>query len=415
MVTRRGWLLVAAAVALVVCGRILGIAELFGLAVGAVVVVVVARVHVARGAGELAVTSRVSPSIAYIGEAARLELLVENRGRRPSRAVLLRPRPYRGSQTPIETGEVAVPPLLPGEEARIVLALPTTRRGAFELSGLSVDLEDPLGVAARRATAPCEARLVVLPVLEQLEDVAPFASFAGRDEALRSTASRLASGLSSFRTYSEGDDLRLVHWKTTARIGELMVREGGDPEAPESLSVTVVLDCRRSPHTPATFETAVSAAASVLDTCAAIGAAVRLVTTGGTDTGFGAEDEHLESALVQLAIADTRSDTMSRALDVAGSEDTGSGLLVAVTTERALPRDVDSLLLARRARTPVLVLVSNGEQEPRVEETAECVRIPAGGSVRTAWIDAFGRPEVDVVGPPPGSRLGAVSAARSRP
>lgn len=398
MVTRRGWLLAGAAVALLICGRILGITELFGLAVAAAAVVVAARVHVGRGAGEIAVVARVSPSVAYVGESARLELQVENRGRRPSRGLLLRPLPYRGGQTPIDTGEIAVPTLQPGESARIVLSLPTTHRGAYELAGVSVELEDPLGVAARRVGAPCTARLVVLPVLEQLEDLAPFSAFAGRDEALRSTAARLGSGLSSFRQYAEGDDLRLVHWKTTARIGELMVREGGDPEAPESLSVTVVLDCRRSVHTADTFETAVSTAASVLDTCAAIGAAVCLVTTGGTDTGFGNDDQHLEAALIELAIAEARSDTMSRGIFVGASADEGpgAGLLVAVTTTRSQSSDTDSLLHVRRSRTPVLALVGHVEELEKVESSPTCVRIPATGSIRAAWLAAYGRPDVDL-------------------
>jgi uncharacterized protein (DUF58 family) len=415
MVTRRGWLLVGSAFALVVCGRILGIAELFGLAVAAVAVVVASRVYVSRGVGEVAVTARISPPVAHMGEAARLELRVQNRGRRVSRAVLLRPAPYRGARTPIEVGEIAVPPLVPGEDGRIVLTLPTTARGAFELSGFSLDLEDPLGVACRRVTAPCSTRLVVLPVLEQLEDLAPFSAFAGRHEALRSAASRLGSGLSSFRSYAEGDDLRLVHWKTTARIGELMVREGGDPEAPESLSITVVLDTRRSPHTAATFETAVSAAASVLDPCAELGASLRLVTTGGVDTGFGGDDDHLESALVELAIAETRSDSMTRNLRIDDDRDTGSGVLVAITSTRAVERDLDILLEARRARRRVLVLVSDGGPPAVADPPATHVVIDAGTSVRAAWLDAFGAPDVETPSrDEPPSRLGALAPSGGR-
>jgi uncharacterized protein (DUF58 family) len=384
---------VAAAFALVVVGRILGIAELFGLAVAAVAAVVIARAQVARGAGDLVITARVSPPVAHIGERAQLELRIENRGRRRSRPVLLRPAPHRGPETPIVLSEIAVPPLGPGDEGRIVVALPTNRRGSFELAGLSADLEDPLGLAVRRAPLTCHGRLVVLPVVEQLEDIAPFNSFAGNDEAIRSTTSRLLSGLSSFRSYAEGDDLRLVHWKTTARVGELMVREGGDPEAPESVSVTVVLDCRRSQHTPETFETAVSAAASVIDTSTAIGAAARLVTTNGVDTGFGKDDAHLEAALIELAVAQTRSDAMNRSIDRGGEADAGTGLLVAITSTRASERDVDALLTARRARTPLLVMVRERSSPGPPRSARDHVELVAGGSVRAAWVEAFGELE----------------------
>jgi uncharacterized protein (DUF58 family) len=188
-----------------------------------------------------------------------------------------------------------------------------------------------------------------------------------------------------------------------------MVREGGDPEAPESLSVTVVLDCRRSVHTADTFETAVSTAASVLDTCAAIGAAVCLVTTGGTDTGFGDDEQHLEAALVELAIAEARSDTMSRGMFVgaAADEDPGAGLLVAVTTTRSQPSDTDAVLHVRRSRTPVLALVGAPTELEKIEASPTCVRIPANGSVRAAWLAAYGRPDDEVAASASARRLTA--------
>lgn len=392
MITRRGWTLAGSTLLLVVLGRILGITELYGLAVAAVVFVVAARVHVARGPGEIAVSSQVTPPVVHVGDIARLELVVENRGRSRSRRVQLRDLPYRGRQEPIPLGEVEVPPLPAGESAKILVELLTGTRGAFELAGMAVAVEDPLGLACRGVPIGGEARLLVLPRIEQLEDLAPFSGFSNRDETSRSTAARLGSGLSSFRRYAEGDDLRLVHWKTTARVGELMVREGGDPEAPESHSVTVVLDCRRSVHTAETFETAVSTAASILDAAASAGAALRLLTTAGIDTGLGTDAAHLEAALVELAVADMKNPSGNRSLKVAGDRNEGPGLVVTITTPRCGERDLEMMLSSRRSPGVVLVLVGGNDPQRDGDGAVQLVNLPAGGSVRAAWSASFGMP-----------------------
>src|SRR6185295_17135875 len=69
----------------------------------------------------------------------------------------------------------------------------------------------------------------------------------------------------ALREYVVGDDLRRVHWRTSARVGELMVREHVDTSLPR---VVILLDDRAGAHVPdvsgeSTFEAACEAAASV--------------------------------------------------------------------------------------------------------------------------------------------------------
>jgi uncharacterized protein (DUF58 family) len=86
------------------------------------------------------------------------------------------------------------------------------------------------------------------------------------------------------REYRHGDDLRRVHWRSTARVGELMVRR---EEQPWESRATVVLDTRRAGHRgegpTSSFEWAVSAAASIALHLRRSGYKVRLVTGGGVD------------------------------------------------------------------------------------------------------------------------------------
>jgi uncharacterized protein (DUF58 family) len=386
MVTLRGWMVVGGSFAAIIAGRILGIAELYGLAMAGVVLVVLARIYVSRGPGELTVWTKASPQVARLGEAARLDVRVHNVGQRRSRGALLRDLPYRGQREPIRVGEINVSPIEAAESARILLELPTVRRGAFELPDIGLAFEDPLGLACRMRGTGAEARLVVLPLIEQLPELAPSGDMTDREEANRSAAVRLRTGLSSFRLYEQGDDLRRVHWKTSARVGELMVREGGDPESPESRSVTVVLDCRRSVHTSATFETAVSAAASVIETASSYGSAIRLITTAGVDTDIVLDDADVEAALTELAVAAVKDSYGGVVAHIGSGRIESRGIVVAITTPRCSAEDAARLCPTRRGSDDVVIVVDEpGLGGAGVLTQASTVKVSAGGSVAVAW------------------------------
>jgi uncharacterized protein (DUF58 family) len=96
------------------------------------------------------------------------------------------------------------------------------------------------------------------------------------------------------RPYRLGDEFRRVHWRTTARTGELSVRR---EEQPRQGAVTLLLDTRASAWPPGTargldagpaggsFETAVSAVASMAVALASAGTAVHLITLDGEELG----------------------------------------------------------------------------------------------------------------------------------
>jgi hypothetical protein len=101
-------------------------------------------------------------------------------------------------------------------------------------------------------------------------------SSAGRlGENLRMKANaQNGSEFHSQREYAPGDDLRRINWKTTARFGDLIVRE----TAQEGIRhCTVVLDTMADGYDEDAFERAVTAAASVVATAAAAGITTRLV------------------------------------------------------------------------------------------------------------------------------------------
>jgi uncharacterized protein (DUF58 family) len=84
------------------------------------------------------------------------------------------------------------------------------------------------------------------------------------------------------REYVAGDDLRLVHWRSSARAGHLLVKHNVDTSQPYTV---LLFDQRPSLYTEESFEQAVDVAASVLVASAANKAPVELQLTDGTVIG----------------------------------------------------------------------------------------------------------------------------------
>lgn len=160
---------------------------------------------------------------------------------------------------------------------RLGYDLPTHRRGLVQVGPVGLVRADLLGLLSAEVPLGHETTLWVYP---RVYDLVPLPS--GRRRDLEGEAHDGASGSITFhalREYVTGDDLRLIHWKSTARAGTLMVREQTDPSRPQS---TVVLDTHRQSYaTEAGFEAAVDAAASVLMASTSRRFPVRLVTPAG--------------------------------------------------------------------------------------------------------------------------------------
>ena len=170
---------------------------------------------------------------------------------------------------------------------RSAYRLPTERRGLIGIGPLPVVVADPFGLAGvavrgrrhhrahrapPRSTTSSPRRWPAATSRSPVSASAPLAASAGDDFA-------------ALREYVVGDDLRRVHWPSSARHGDLLVRQD---EVHWQGRTTVVLDTRGHTHTDDTFEAAVSAAASVIAASWKRRDLVRLVTTAGWDSGIDA-------------------------------------------------------------------------------------------------------------------------------
>ncbi len=206
-------------------------------------------------------------------------------------------------------------------------------RGRFEIGPVTVRVKDPFGLVelgrAFRTTVP----LTVTPRTVPLSQIPLGGAWTGSgDNRPRAFAMGSAEDV-TVREYRRGDDLRRVHWRSSARVGELMVRR---EEQPWESRATLFLDNRVVAHRgqgiASSLEAAVSAAASIAVHLSKRGFTVRLVTATGEDT---ANDWHTRSAdlntgplLEALAVVQPQPRPN---LDTGWlTEGAGDGLLVAV-------------------------------------------------------------------------------------
>ncbi|GAA5199551.1 hypothetical protein GCM10023322_75400 [Rugosimonospora acidiphila] len=202
----------------------------------------------------LSVTRTVEPDRVARGQPCTQTLVVHNGSRLVAATLIAQDR--CGGAT------VAVPliRLRPARDTTVSYPVPTARRGVVQVGPLSVTRRDPLGLLGARRTHGGTARVWVHPRSHPLAAVP-----AGIARSLDGRIDRVPHGNITFdalRQYVIGDELRRVHWRTTARIGELMVREYVDTSLPR---LVVLLDDRAGAYPqPDDFEHACEAAASVL-------------------------------------------------------------------------------------------------------------------------------------------------------
>jgi uncharacterized protein (DUF58 family) len=156
--------------------------------------------------------------------------------------------------------------------------LPAVPRGRYGVEEAVALIEDPFGLERREPPLDGGSALVVYPRLVELEQLFSETGTHARDGRRLLLQRPSGFDLHSVRDYVEGDSLRKVHWRTTARRGHLMVKELEDSPRED---VAVVLDawagCSR-----AVFDVAVRAAGSILQAHARRSRRAALVLGGAT-------------------------------------------------------------------------------------------------------------------------------------
>jgi uncharacterized protein (DUF58 family) len=378
MPSRAGWLVAAGGIASIVAGRLLALAELSVLGAIAITLVVVALVAVRRPLPELVVERAVIPRRVHRGAESRVELRVTNQGRRRT--------PLLALHDPVEGtigARVSLAPVAPGTTHSASYRLPTDRRGLLDIGPLEARRTDAFGLAWRRSEVTGPTHLTVLPSVEVLHRLP---ESAGVDDPLagvsRSVLGSPGSGeFASLREYVSGDDLRRVHWPSSARAGDLLVREE-DP--PWQGHLTVLLDARASHVSPERFEYAVTGAASIVHAVSRAVDRIRLIVSDGTDTGLVDARAARATLLEHLALVDLHDGGTLPQPPLDGRRRTGTLIVI---TGRADDDDLARIRAVRSRFATVLVIAVEGAPAGPVEPDLALAVFDDDRPFGVAWQD----------------------------
>ncbi|TKT00345.1 DUF58 domain-containing protein [Streptomyces lasalocidi] len=334
--TTRGRSFLAAGLAAAVCAYVLGQPDLLRVGMLLAALPLICAAVLFRTRYRVAGSRRLSPARVPAGSEARVHLRMDNVSRLPTGLLMLQDRvPYVLGPRP----RFVLDRVEAGGRREVSYRVRSDLRGRYPLGPLQLRLTDPFGMCELTRSFSSSDTLTVIPRVEALPPVRLAGEAKGYGDGRQRSLALAGEDDVIPRGYRYGDDLRRVHWRSTARYGELMVRR---EEQPQRSRCTVLLDTRglayRGAGPDSAFEWAVGGAASVLVHMLERGFSVRLLTdTGnsvpgeGADGFAGANQESADAAglmMDTLAVIDHSDGTgLSHAYDVlrGGNE----GLLVA--------------------------------------------------------------------------------------
>ncbi|HEY4019896.1 MAG TPA: DUF58 domain-containing protein [Pseudonocardiaceae bacterium] len=309
---------------------------------------VVAAVLVATRRPHVVVSRQVYPDRVQRGGRAVAQLRVHNTGARWQSEFTALDRVGHGLRS------VTVRALPPNGDAVYHYDLPTDVRGRHEVGPLTVHRADPLGLGRSRLTEGDTATLWVHPRVHPIR--AFTAGLPRHHHEGRSTDRSLGGSLDlrEVREYVPGDEIRHLHWKATARTGQLMVRDYVDPNQPK---FTVLLDSRPSRM----FEDAVELTASLAAAAAGEGHRCRLVTTCGVDLPTNGAPGAVRELLDLLCLLPPADPGALPLVPDALREGSGGSMVTVLTTMSTSDQSALALL---RQRYPGMVAIALGGRRP---------------------------------------------------
>ncbi|MEU9985683.1 DUF58 domain-containing protein [Streptomyces sp. NPDC048045] len=334
--TTRGRSFLAAGIAAAICAYVLGQSGLLRVGLLLAVLPLLCATVLYRTRYRVSGSRRLSPARVPAGSEARVHLRMDNVSRLPTGLLMLQDRvPYVLGPRP----RFVLDRVEPGGGREVSYRVRSDLRGRYPLGPLQLRLTDPFGMCELTRSFSTFDTLTVVPRVDPLAPVRFGGEAKGYGDGQQRSLALAGEDDVIPRGYRYGDDLRRVHWRSTARYGELMVRR---EEQPRRSRCTVLLDTRGLAYEGAgpdsAFEWAVSGTASVLVHMLERGFSVRLLTDSGSSVpgegadGFAGAGQGAADAaglmMDTLAVIDHSDGTgLSRAYDVlrGGNE----GLLVA--------------------------------------------------------------------------------------
>ncbi|AZZ55508.1 DUF58 domain-containing protein [Rathayibacter iranicus] len=399
--TLRGWVLVLLGLAGVVIAPLAEFRELLFLGLVLLGLPLGALVSLVLSTPSFRVQRRFAPQTVSAGDIVEVDVVLENRAgalRAGASAQDRLERIERGAVVgrAVAEGKFALPAVSPRGRVRARYRLPAERRGIHRIGPLRLVRGDGLGLAVRESIVGAAQPFVVTPRAVPLQsDVLDARGAGGSSPVAHATAGAGTDDVIP-RDYRPGDAMRRVHWRASARSGELMVRQdeqSTDPHAWILLETRAerIADRRGDER----LEWAVSMTASLAVHLLERGFETHLVETGATEEGEHSEDERevAHDVLLRLAELVPSQESVPAVPRVVAQMREAQGVRpVFAVLSRLHEEDLDALAtLATHARPAIAFLVGGTAEEEGALAALGWypVVVDPDSSVEDAWAQAL--------------------------
>ncbi len=382
--TTRGMSFLAAGFAAAVTGLFLGERDLVSVGILLLVLPLFSALAAGRARYRLSCVRSISPPRVAAGQTAQARLRLENVSRLPTGLLLAEDAvPYALGTRP----RYVLNGIERGGSRELSYPLRSDLRGRFVVGPLEIRIADAFGLVELGRSFSASTTFVVTPKVVPLPRAVVTGSWLGDGDGRARAMAAAGEDDVVPRAYRDGDELRRVHWRSTARYGELMVRR---EEQQWRNRVLLLLDTRRGAHAgsgaASSFEFAVSAAASIGVHLAHEGLGGQLVTDTGAVGAAGAFEDVLLNSLA--VIKPSRGQDLGPGVAALRST---SGLLVAVMG-RLSPGAARQLAASRRDTGPAIALLLAVSTWASPGQDRRSASASAGTGLRP---DGSQRPETD--------------------
>jgi uncharacterized protein (DUF58 family) len=367
--TTRGRSFISAGLAAAICAVLLGQEDLLRVAVLLAALPLGCAVVLTRARYRIGLTRTVTPSRVSAGSPLRVRLELQNLARLTTRVLLAEDKvPYALGAPP----RFVLDRMPGGQQAAVTYSLRAEVRGRYPIGPLRLRVADPFGMCELTRSFTALDHVMVVPQLWPLTAVSGGGIWGGAGDSLARAAAVSGEDDIATREYREGDDLRRVHWRSTAKRGELMVRR---EEQPRQMRATVLLDTRARGHRgdgPASsFEWAVSAAASIAVHFSGLKHGVRLVLDGRPSTWSNPHSGEAAGELLdRMALVDLGEDDALTAGISMIRRTGGDGTVVAVLGDIDEGHARQLAHLAQDGKPGIAILVRTEEWSVRTTRVA---------------------------------------------
>ena len=386
MLTDRGWAALGASLALVVLWVALGETELLATGLFLTVAAVLSWGYTRFSKPSVRVIRHLRPNLVREGDQALVRTAITNTGRWSIWNPVI-----EDEVVELGAARFAAARIRRGAMSTGTYQILCRPRGIYQVGPTRISISDPLRFAQRTIETGEADRLVVYPTTERLDD---FPIVRGRDPSMHASrpefSHRGGEDFFTLREFRTGDDLRRVHWPSSAKRDELMIRQ---LETPWQSRALVVLDAREDRYaTPAEFEQAVRGAASVIRHLFASGFDTDLWT--GVAQASSRDPDSFPRAMEALAGIKLQQNLDIRSVLRALRQTGDGGVLIFVGGSPDSDLYAAQQLLAREYPATILLSVTSDASTDLLDfqrAGVVTISVPADGSWSSAWLEATRR------------------------